>query len=80
MKGIIMQFNKELDVRGMNCPVPILRSKKAIGEIESGQILKVLATDSGSVKDMQAFANQTGNKLLASAEESGIYTYFLRKA
>lgn len=80
MKGIIMLFNKELDVRGMNCPVPILRSKKAIGEIASGQVLKVLATDPGSVKDMQAFANQTGNELLGSDESSGIYTYFLRKA
>lgn len=75
-----MLFNKELDVRGMNCPVPILRSKKAIGEIASGQVLKVLATDPGSVKDMQAFANQTGNELLGSDESSGIYTYFLRKA
>jgi tRNA 2-thiouridine synthesizing protein A len=75
-----MLFNKELDVRGMNCPVPILRSKKAIGEIASGQVLKVVATDPGSVKDMQAFANQTGNELLGSGESSGIYTYFLRKA
>lgn len=75
-----MLFNKELDVRGMNCPVPILRSKKAIGEIASGQVLKVMATDPGSVKDMQAFANQTGNELLGSGESSGIYTYFLRKA
>lgn len=75
-----MLFNKELDVRGMNCPVPILRSKKAIGEIASGQVLKVVATDPGSVKDMQAFANQTGNELLDSGESSGIYTYFLRKA
>lgn len=74
-----MLFNKELDVRGMNCPVPILRSKKAIGELASGQVLKVVATDPGSVKDMQAFANQTGNKLLDSGESSGVYTYFLRK-
>jgi tRNA 2-thiouridine synthesizing protein A len=80
MKGMIMQFNKELDVRGMNCPVPILRSKKAIGEIVSGQVLKVVATDPGSVKDMQAFANQTGNELLGSGEASGVYTYFFRKA
>ena len=64
----------------MNCPVPILRSKKALGEITSGQVLKVLATDPGSVKDMQAFANQTGNELLGSGETSGVYTYFLRKA
>ena len=75
-----MLFNKELDVRGMNCPVPILRSKKAIGEIASGQVLKVMATDPGSVKDMQAFANQTGNELLDTGESNGIYTYFLRKA
>lgn len=75
-----MHFNKELDVRGMNCPVPILRSKKAIGELASGQVLKVMASDPGSVKDMQAFANQTGNELLGSGESSGIYTYFLRKA
>lgn len=80
MKGIIMLFNKELDVRGMNCPVPILRSKKAISELASGEVLKVVATDPGSVKDMQAFANQTGNPLLLSGEASGVYTYFLRKA
>jgi len=75
-----MQFNKELDVRGMNCPIPILRSKKALAEISSGQVLKVVATDPGSVKDMQAFANQTGNALLGSGEDSGEYTYYLQKA
>ncbi|PIQ12194.1 MAG: preprotein translocase subunit TatC [Hydrogenophilales bacterium CG_4_9_14_3_um_filter_59_35] len=75
-----MQYNKELDARGLNCPLPILRSKKALGELDSGQVLKVLATDLGSLKDMQAFAKQTGNELLGSGETSGVYTFFLRKA
>ena len=57
-------FDRELDVRGLNCPLPILRAKKALGDLHAGQVLKVLATDPGSVKDFQAFCRQTGNELL----------------
>ena len=74
-----MEFNKELDSRGLNCPLPILRTKKALAEMASGEILKVLATDPGSVKDMQAFAKQTGNELLEQSEANGEYTFFMKK-
>lgn len=74
-----MNFDKELDARGLSCPLPILKTKKALNDLVSGQVLKVMATDPGSIKDMQAFANQTGNPLLASEEENKLYTFFLRK-
>ena len=74
-----MNFDKELDARGLNCPLPILRSKKALGEIATGQILKIIATDPGAIKDFQAFAKQTGNELLSSAEAGGEYTFFMKK-
>ncbi len=64
-----MEFNKELDARGLNCPLPILRCKKGLAEINSGEVLKVLATDPGSVKDFQAFCKQTGHELLLLSEE-----------
>ncbi|MDO9063793.1 MAG: sulfurtransferase TusA family protein [Sulfuricella sp.] len=74
-----MNFDKELDASGLNCPLPILRTKKALAELAAGQVLKVVATDPGSIKDMQAFAKQTGNELLSSAEEGGKYQFFLKK-
>jgi tRNA 2-thiouridine synthesizing protein A len=74
-----MDFDKELDASGLNCPLPILRTKKALAELTTGQVLKVVATDPGSVKDMQAFAKQTGNELLSSAEAGGKYQFFLKK-
>jgi tRNA 2-thiouridine synthesizing protein A len=74
-----MNADKELDARGLNCPLPILRAKKALTEIEAGKVLKITSTDPGSVKDFQAFAKQTGNELLESAEASGEYIFFLRK-
>lgn len=78
-----MNFDKELDARGLNCPLPILRCKKALAEIQGGQVLKVVATDPGSVKDFQAFARQTGHEVLSlsEAEVGGRmeYTYFMRK-
>jgi tRNA 2-thiouridine synthesizing protein A len=74
-----VNFDKELDARGLSCPLPILKTKKALNDLVSGQVLKVMATDPGSIKDMQAFANQTGNPLLASEEENKLYTFFLRK-
>jgi len=74
-----MNFDKELDARGLNCPLPILRTKKSLAELTTGQVLKVIATDPGSVKDMQAFAKQTGNELLSSAEAGGEFMFFLKK-
>ena len=59
-----MDFQKEVDARGLNCPLPILRTKKALADMASGEVLKVLATDPGSVRDFQAFARQTGNDLV----------------
>jgi tRNA 2-thiouridine synthesizing protein A len=74
-----MNVDKEVDARGLNCPLPILRSKKALQEMSAGQTLKIIATDPGSVKDFQAFARQTGNDLLESAEASGEYTFYIRR-
>ncbi len=74
-----MNFNKEFDASGMSCPLPIVKTKKALADMESGQILKVIATDCGAVKDMQAFADQTGNKLLSNTEVGGKYIFFMQK-
>jgi tRNA 2-thiouridine synthesizing protein A len=74
-----MNFDKELDARGLNCPLPILRTKKSLAELGSGQVLKIVATDPGSVKDFQAFAKQTGNELMSSAEGAGEFTFFMKK-
>lgn len=74
-----MNFDRELDARGLNCPLPILRTKKSLAELTGGQTLKVVATDPGSVKDMQAFAKQTGNDLLATQEGGGQFVFFIRK-
>jgi len=74
-----MQYDRELDVKGLNCPLPILRTKKALAEMSSGQLLRVLATDPGSVKDFQAFARQTGNELISSAEADSVYEFVLRR-
>jgi len=72
-------FDQELDASGLNCPLPILRAKKALNGMESGQILHIIATDPGSVKDFEAFAKQTGNELVGSGEEGGKYTFLLKK-
>lgn len=74
-----MNFDKELDAKGLNCPLPILRTKKALGEMAAGQVLKIDATDPGAIKDFQAFAKQTGNELLSSAEAGGVFTFFMKK-
>ena len=75
-----MDFDAELDARGLLCPIPILKTRFAIDAIAPGEVLKVLATDAGSVRDMEAFARQTGHALLASTAEGGEYVFFLRKA
>jgi tRNA 2-thiouridine synthesizing protein A len=74
-----MDFDRELDARGLNCPLPILRCKKTLAEISPGQVLKVVATDPGSVKDFQVFCKQTGHELLSFSESDGEYTFFMRK-
>lgn len=74
-----MEFDRELDVKGLNCPLPILRTKKTLAEMDSGQILRVLATDSGAVKDFAAFARQTGNELLEQTEDAEVYEFFLKR-
>jgi len=71
---------KDLDTTGLNCPMPILRAKKALKELQSGDILRVTATDPGSVKDFEAFAKQTGNDLLESTTEGETFIYRLKKA
>ncbi|MFJ7565358.1 sulfurtransferase TusA family protein [Herminiimonas sp. NPDC097707] len=74
-----MEFIKDLDARGLNCPLPILKTKKALAEMLTGQVLRVQATDPGSVRDFQAFAKQTGNQLLEQSEENEIFTFFMRR-
>ncbi|MBU6504428.1 MAG: sulfurtransferase TusA family protein [Betaproteobacteria bacterium] len=74
-----MQVDKELDARGLNCPLPILKTKKSLADMVTGQVLRVVSTDCGSVKDMQAFSNQTGNELLSTTEAAGEYVFLLKK-
>ncbi len=71
---------QQLDARGLSCPLPILRVKKAITDLSHGQILRVLATDPGSVKDFDAFCRQTGNELVSSGQDGGEYVFHIRKA
>jgi tRNA 2-thiouridine synthesizing protein A len=73
-------FDQELDASGLNCPLPILRAKKALGTLEAGQVLRIVATDPGSVKDFEAFAKQTGNELLESGEEGGKFVFLIKKS
>ena len=75
----VTQHDKELDARGLNCPLPILRAKKALGELGSGQVLRIVATDPGSVKDFEAFAKQTGNELLSSQPGEKEFTFYIKK-
>lgn len=74
-----MQFDRELDVKGLNCPLPILRTKKTLAEMESGQVLRVLATDPGALKDFPAFAKQTGNELIGQKEAERVFEFFLKR-
>ena len=74
-----MNFDKDLDTRGLNCPLPILRTKKALGEVQSGQVLRVVSTDPGSVKDFAAFCKQTGHELLSQSDDKKEFTFFLKK-
>ena len=74
-----MNADKELDTRGLNCPLPILKAKKALAEMESGQLLKVLATDPGSMRDFQAFARQTGNELVEQSQSGEDIIHVLKR-
>jgi tRNA 2-thiouridine synthesizing protein A len=74
-----MDFHKELDARGLNCPLPILKTKKVLAEMISGQVLRVVATDPGSVRDFQAFAKQTGNELISHSEENKEFIFFMKR-
>lgn len=74
-----MLIDKEVDARGMNCPLPILKAKKALSEMESGQLLKVVATDGGSLRDFQAFARQTGNELVEQQTQGVEFIHVLRR-
>ena len=73
-----MDIHKEIDTRGLNCPLPILKAKKALSDMASGQLLKVVATDSGSLRDFQAFAKQTGNELVEQQTVGEEYIHVLR--
>ncbi len=74
------EFDQELDASGLNCPLPILRAKKTLNAMDSGQVLHIIATDPGSVKDFDAFAKQTGNDLMESKEEGGKFHFLIKKA
>jgi tRNA 2-thiouridine synthesizing protein A len=75
----VMTHDKELDARGMNCPLPILRARKALNEMTSGQVLRIVATDPGSVKDFEAFCKQTGNELLSQSAGEKEFTFYMRR-
>lgn len=74
-----MNIDKELDARGLNCPLPILKAKKALAELTSGQLLRVVSTDQGSVRDFQAFAKQTGNEMLDMDSAGPDYSFVLKR-
>lgn len=74
-----MEANKEIDTRGMNCPLPILKAKKALSDMQTGEVLKVVATDPSSTRDFQAFARQTGNELVEQSQNADEYIHFLRR-
>jgi len=75
-----MEFSKEFDASGLACPLPIVKTKKALADMTSGQVLRVISTDPGSVCDMAAFAEQTGNALLEQGSENSKFVFYLKKA
>jgi TusA-related sulfurtransferase len=74
-----MESDKELDTRGLNCPLPILKAKKALADMAAGGVLKVVSTDPGSMRDFQAFARQTGNELVSQANQGDAFIHLLRR-
>jgi len=79
IRGMVIEFHRELDARGLNCPLPILKTKKALADMASGEVLRVTATDTGSVRDFQAFAKQTGNDLLSQSQENQEFIFFMKR-
>jgi tRNA 2-thiouridine synthesizing protein A len=75
----IMDIQIEIDARGLNCPLPILKAKKALAELQSGQVLRLTATDPGSVRDFQAFAKQTGNTLLSHTQNGREFVFLMQR-
>lgn len=75
----IPRADQKLDASGLNCPLPLLKAKQALNALESGQVLELVCTDPGSVRDFQVFAEQSGHQLLHTAETRGTYFYWLRK-
>ncbi|MEO5693738.1 MAG: sulfurtransferase TusA family protein [Usitatibacter sp.] len=75
----VTTHDKELDARGMNCPLPILRARKALNEMTTGQVLRIVATDPGSIKDFESFSKQTGNQLMSHSADEKEFTFFIRK-
>jgi tRNA 2-thiouridine synthesizing protein A len=75
----MQQADREVDARGLNCPLPILRTKKALNDMASGQIIRILATDPASVRDFQAFARQTGNELVEHGERDGAFFFVMKR-
>lgn len=73
-------FNQKLDASGLNCPLPILKAKKQLNSLETGEVLYIVSTDSGSVKDFDAFCKQTGHNLLESSEADGKYHFYIKKS
>ncbi|WP_295849563.1 sulfurtransferase TusA family protein [uncultured Xylophilus sp.] len=74
-----MDIHKDLDTRGLNCPLPILKAKKALADMQSGQLLRVVSTDGGSLRDFEAFARQTGNELVEQQTVGSDYIHVLRR-
>ena len=74
-----MQIDKEIDARGLNCPLPLMKAKKAMGEMQSGQVLRVVATDSGSMRDFLAFAKQAGHEILEQQNVGKEYIHIMRR-
>lgn len=75
----MLQHDREVDARGLNCPLPILRTKKTLNDMQSGQVVRVVATDPASVRDFQAFSRQTGNELLEHGEHDSVFWFLLRR-
>lgn len=73
-------FDQELDASGLNCPLPILRAKKSLAAMSAGQVLHIIATDPGAIKDFEAFSKQTGNELMESREDGGKFYFLIKKA
>jgi len=74
-----MNFDKDLDARGLNCPLPVLRAKKALNDMQSGQVLRIVATDPGSAKDFETFCKQTGNELLSQSAAEREFTFYMKR-